>query len=56
MGGKYDTQVRSLPADNNSLARIILPLPESWKDLRVEAAELGRQLLAEARSSQQCQV
>ena len=56
MGGKFEAHVRSLLADNASLARIILPLLEAWRSLRIQAAELGRQLLAEARRSQQCQV
>ncbi len=56
MGGKFEAHVRSLLADNDSLARIILPLLEAWRSLRIQAAELGRQLLAEARRSQQCQV
>jgi transposase len=52
MGGKFEGNVRSLLADYASLARIILPLVEAWRSLRIKAAELGRQLLAEARRSQ----
>lgn len=55
-GGKFEAHVRSLLADDAGLARIILPLVEAWRSLRIQAAELGRQLLAEARRSQQCQV
>ena len=56
MGGKFEAHVRSLLADDAGLARIILPLVEAWRSLRVRAAELGRQLLAAARRRQQCQV
>lgn len=56
MGGKFGPHVLSLLTDDVDLARIILPLVEAWRSLRVQAAELGRQLLAEARRSQQCQV
>ncbi|WP_420969503.1 IS110 family transposase [Bradyrhizobium sp. B120] len=56
IGGKFEAHVRSLLADNAALARIILPLLEAWRSLRSQAAELGRQLLAEARRSQQCQL
>src|ERR1700741_2020889 len=49
MGSKFETHARTLLADNADLARIILPLLEAWRSLRIQAAELGRQLLAEAR-------
>jgi transposase len=56
MGGKFEVHVHSLLADNAGLSRIILPLLEAWRSLRLQAARLGRQLLAEARRNQQCQL
>ncbi|MBY3027099.1 IS110 family transposase [Rhizobium leguminosarum] len=56
MGGKFEVHVRSLLADNSGLSRIILPLLEAWRSLRLQAARLGKQLLAEARKNQQCQL
>lgn len=56
MGGKFEAHVRSLLADNAGLSRIILPLLEAWRNLRLQAARLGQQLLAEARRNQQCQL
>lgn len=56
MGGKFEANVRSLLADNVGLSQIVLPLLEAWRNLRLQAAKLGRQLLAEARRSQQCQL
>ncbi|CAK12146.1 MULTISPECIES: IS110 family transposase [Rhizobium] len=56
MGGKFEVHIRSLLADNAGLSRIILPLLEAWRSLRLQAARLGKQLLAEARRNQQCQL
>jgi len=56
IGGKFEANVRSLLVDHAELARIILPLLEAWRSLRIQATELGRQLLAEARRSEQCQL
>lgn len=56
MGGKFEAHVRTLLANAADLARIILPLLEAWRSLRIQAAELGRQLLAGARRNQQCQL
>ncbi|WP_245499507.1 IS110 family transposase [Mesorhizobium sp. M1A.F.Ca.ET.072.01.1.1] len=56
MGGKFEAHVRSLLADNVGLSQIVLPLLAAWRNLRLQAAKLGRQLLAEARRSQQCQL
>jgi hypothetical protein len=56
MGGKFEVHVRSLLADNAGLSRIILPLLEAWRSLRLQAARLGKQLLAEARRNQHCQL
>jgi transposase len=56
MGGKFEAHVRTLLANASDLARIILPLLEAWRSLRIQAAELGRQLLAGTRRNQQCQL
>ncbi|MBB3349843.1 transposase, partial [Sphingomonas sp. BK069] len=56
IGGKFEANVCGLLADNAALARIILPLLEAWRGLRIQATALGRQLLAEARGSQKCQL
>jgi transposase len=55
-GGRFEANVRSLLADHEELARIILPLLEAWRGMRVRAAELSRQLLASARHSQACRL
>jgi len=51
-GIKRYRNVRELLAQNDDLARIILPLLEAWRDIRKPAADLDRQLLAVARQSQ----
>lgn len=56
IGAKFERNVRSLLIDHADLARIILPLLEAWRGLRIQATELSRQLLAEARRSQSCQL
>ncbi|NKJ02921.1 transposase [Novosphingobium sp. SG707] len=48
MGGKFEAHVRSLLADRAALSQIILPLLEAWRALRLQAARLTQQLLAEA--------
>lgn len=53
---KFEVHVRSLLADNAGLSRIILSLLEAWRSLRLQAARLGQQILAEARRNQQCQL
>jgi transposase len=55
-GGRFHDQVRRLLADNEALARIILPVLEAWRSVRLRAAELGRQILANARQSTDCQL
>jgi transposase len=50
-GGRFDDHVRRLLADDDALRRIILPVLEAWQSVRVRAAELGRQILANARQS-----
>lgn len=55
-GGRFIEHIHRLLVDQEALARIILPLLDAWRSIRVRAAELGRQLLASARHSQQCQL
>jgi transposase len=55
-GGKFEANVRSLLADREGLELIILPVLAAWRSVRVRAAELGRQLLADARRSRSCQL
>ena len=55
-GRVFEGHVRSLLAANTGLERIILPLLEAWRGLRVRAAELSKQLVASARVSEQCQL
>ena len=38
------------------LAAIVLPVLEAWRSMRLRAAELGRQLIADARKSEACQL
>jgi len=49
-GSVFEKNVRDLLVDEASLARIVLPLLESWRSLRQRAAELSRKLISEARS------
>jgi len=51
-GSTFEKNVRSLLVDQQALAPIVLPILEAWRGLRIRAAELGRQLLADARQSQ----
>lgn len=50
-GRVFEGHVRELLTGNDSLARIILPLLDAWRDIRKHAANLDRQLLAAARNS-----
>lgn len=55
-GRVFEGHVRDLLAENGNLARIILPLLDAWRDIRKHAANLDRQLLAEARDSKAAQL
>lgn len=55
-GGKFEGHVAALLADQAGLARVIRLLLEAWRTLRIRAAELGRQLLADARRSEACRL
>src|SRR3978361_872811 len=51
-GSTFEKNVRSLLADQDRLASIVLPMLEAWRGIRIRAAELGRQLVRDARQSQ----
>ena len=55
-GGKFEEHVRALLVDQKDLAAIVLPVLEAWRSMRLRAAELGRQLIADARKSEACQL
>lgn len=55
-GSTFEAHVRALLADNAALASILLPLLEVWRSMRLRAAELGRQLVADARKNEACQL
>ncbi len=55
-GSTFETNVRSLLADQDGLASIVLPMLEAWRGIRIRAAELGRQLVRDARQSQACRI
>jgi transposase len=55
-GRVFEGNVRSLLADNKALELIILPVLEGWRGMRVQVAELTKQLMAAARRNEQCQI
>ena len=55
-GSKFEQHVRALLVDQKDLAAIVLPVLEAWRSMRLRAAELGRQLIADARKSEACQL
>ena len=55
-GSTFEKNVRRLLVDQEGLARIVLPILEAWRSMRVRAAELGRQLVAGARRSEACRI
>ena len=55
-GTTFEKNVRSLLTDQDALASIVLPLLEAWRGIRIRAAELGRQLVRDARQSQACRI
>lgn len=50
-GRVFEDNVRRLPGNEAALARIMLPLPEAWRNPRTRAAELEKQLLASSREN-----
>jgi len=55
-GGKFDEHVCRLLDGRGDLAPIMMPILEAWRSVRARAAELGRQILTDARQSQACQL
>lgn len=55
-GGVFEKNVHRLLEGEDALARIVIPILEAWRAMRTKAAELGRQLTASARHSQECQL
>jgi transposase len=51
-GGRiFETNVRALLVGQEALASIVLPLLETWRTVRAQAARLDRQIMAVARAS-----
>jgi transposase len=56
-GGRiFDANVQSLLEGQEALASIVLPLLETWRTVRMQAARLDRQLMAVARASAPCRL
>jgi transposase len=55
-GSTFEKHVRDLLIEADELARIILPLLNAWRGVRERAAEFSRQLMADARKSEACQI
>lgn len=55
-GKVFEKNVRSLLNDYKDLAAIVLPMLDAWLGLRTRAAELGRELLVDARQSHACRI
>jgi transposase len=56
-GGRiFETNVRALLVGQEALASIVLPLLETWRTVRAQAARLDRQIMAVARASVPCQL
>jgi transposase len=56
-GGSFDAHVQGLlETAESGLAAIVWPLLQAWRGTRLQAAELGRQLVAEARKSEACRL
>ncbi len=55
-GNNFEKNVRRLLAGDPKLSAIVLPLLVTWHATRIQAAALGRQLVAEARQSDACQL
>jgi transposase len=56
-GGSFDAHVQQLlEAAETGLAAIVWPLLLAWRSTRQQAAELGRQLISEARKNEACRL
>jgi transposase len=55
-GSTFDANVCAKLNDSSDLAKIITPLLEAWRSVRMRAAELTRRLIGDARQSEACQL
>lgn len=55
-GSRFEQNVCNLLIGQDELAKIILPLLNAWRGVRERAGELSRQLMADARKCQACQI
>ncbi|MGH6800808.1 MAG: hypothetical protein ACRECZ_05225 [Methylocella sp.] len=55
-GQVFETNVKTLLAGQEALASILLPLLETWRTVRAQAARLDRQIMAVARPSAACRL
>jgi transposase len=55
-GSVFDRNVRSLLEGEEKLARIVLPMLQAWHDIRLQAAELNKQLVALAGQDERCRL
>ena len=55
-GSRFERHVEALLADQADLHQIIHPLLQAWHAVRLQAADLSRKLLADARRSDACQL
>jgi transposase len=55
-GRVFEANVRERLTEHRELARIVLPLLEAWRGVRAQAAALGRQLVAAARTNKACRL
>jgi transposase len=55
-GSTFEANVGALLAGYAELASILLPPLEVWRGIRLRAADLGRQLVADARETEACQL
>jgi transposase len=55
-GGRFEEEVQRLLSGRADLADILLPVLGAWRSVRLQAAELTRQLLATARQNDACRL
>jgi transposase len=55
-GSVFEGNVLTLLEGEDNLARIILPMLQAWRDIRLRVAELSKQLVAMANADQRCRL
>jgi transposase len=55
-GRVFEGNARRLLASNVELERIILPLLDAWREIRVRTSELSQQLIAATKASEKCRL